>query len=195
MVRDAVVPHCRRKGYLLPVLIGMLVFAILTVGKHFLNQIDLYFYNTYNGPEARVAADAKSSNLLVCRFKIEPLELVCGDKEYEFKEAWLEAAYEPRHYLVWFSFRRRADWSYLCVRPTTPWFNEDFSYRVVPEYKRGFDLSGLGSKGESFTQSGNDLYFQKVPTDLKELDLVVSVHTYEKGKDIVVGKSHLKRID
>lgn len=174
---------------------GIIGFSILTAGKHFLNEIELAFYDAYNSPQARCAADAESKNLLVCRFKIEPTKLVCEDKVYEFQEAWLEAAYEPSHFLVWFPHRRRAEWSYLCIRPTTHWFNNDFSYEVRPEYKERFELSGLGSKGVHFTQSGNDLYFQKVPTELKELDLVVSVYTYGKGKDFVVGKSRLSKID
>jgi hypothetical protein len=185
-----------RRRVRIALLIGLLAFAfVLTAAKHFFNELDGAFYDAYYGPKARTAVDANSNKDLVSRFKFEPAKLVREDKTYEFNEAWLEAAYEPVHHFVWFSYRRRADWNYLCIRPTTSWHQGDFTFRVAPKFAERFEIAGRGSKGGSFTQSGNDLYYQKVPTDLKELDLIVSVETYGKGKDLVVGTSHLTRVD
>lgn len=169
----------------------LLVFVIATAGKYVLNKIELAFYDTYNSPQSRSSASAKEQGVWVADFKIEPLKLASEDKMYEFQEAWLEAAYEPSNFLVWVPRRRRAKWNYLCVRPKTHWFQETFSFEVTPEFENEFEVGGLGKGGVNFTLSGNDLYFQKVPTDLRKLKLKVSVYTYGKGRDITLGTARL----
>jgi hypothetical protein len=119
------------------------------------------------------------------------MRLASEDKTYEFQEAWLEAAYKPSNFLVWVARRKRAKWNYLCVRPKTHWFQESFSFEVTPEFVNGFEVRGPGKRGVVFTLSGNDLYFQKVPTDLRELKLRVSVYTYGKGRDMTLGTARL----
>lgn len=170
---------------------GLLVFVLATAGKHVLNQIAIRFYDIYNSPQSRSSASAREQGVWVADFRIEPMKLASGDKTYEFQEAWLEAAYEPSNFLVWVSRRRRAKWNYLCVRPKTGWFQETFSFSLTPEFQNEFEVGGLGKRGVDFTLSGNDLYFQKVPTNLQELKLRVSVYTYGKGRDITLGTARL----
>jgi hypothetical protein len=136
---------------------------------------------------------AKQQGIFIAEFKIEPTKLVCENRTYEFQEAWLEAAYEPTSFLVWFSYSKRASWNYLCIRPTSDWFHDTWSFSLTPEYKNVFEITGLGRNGVHFTQSGNDLYFQKVPRDLQELKIKVSVYMYGKGKDITMGSVQLTR--
>jgi hypothetical protein len=182
---------CRR----LWLVLGLLGFAVLTAGKWLFNAVETGLYDAYNAPAARTAGDAETQGMLVARFRIDPPRLAGGDKVYEFEAAWLQAADVPVHRLVWFSYRTRADWCYLCVRPRTKWFQDDFSFNPAPEYQEPFEVTGLGQKGIRWVQSGNDLYFQKVPLDLRELDIRVFVFTYGKGKDFEVGRAHLTRID
>src|SRR5690348_16778519 len=122
----------RRGRWPLWLFLGLLCLALATAGKWLLNGLDAAFYDAYNGPETRTAGDAAARGLLVARFRIEPARVEGGGKVYEFEEAWLEAAYEPDHLLVWFPHRKPAGWCYLCVRPRTEWFHGDFSYNPAP---------------------------------------------------------------
>jgi hypothetical protein len=176
-------------------ILAVLGFALATGCKWLFNDLEASFFDQYNGPEARTADDAAAQGLLVARFRIEPARLEGGGKVYEFDEAWLEAADVPGHRLVWLPDQRRADWCYLCVRPKTGWFQETFSFNPAPEYPAPFQVGGPGRGGLRWTQSGNDLYFQKVPTDLRELDIRVVADTYGAGKDLVVGTAHMTRAD
>jgi hypothetical protein len=169
----------------------LLVFVLATAGKHVFNQIEFSFYNLYNSPESRSSASAKEQGVWLADFKVEPTKLAREDKTYEFQEAWLEAAYEPSNFLVWFSWSKRAKWNYLCVRPKTHWFQESFSFELTPQFEKKFMVTGLGKNGVGFTLSGNDLYFQKVPTDLRKLGINVSVYIYGNGKDISLGTARL----
>jgi hypothetical protein len=196
--RSVVDPRSRRKWPILTIVAGVvggLVLVAQGAAMRLGNEFEMRTFDTYNHPVGSSAADAKARDALVCRFKIEPVELVRDDKKFEFGEAWLESVQEPRQNLV-FMWRQRANWSYLCVRPKTEWHQGDFRYKVTPEHNPGFRIVGLGMRGSGagFWQD-NEVYFQKVPTDLKEFDLVVSFETYGKGKEIVVGKSHATRID
>jgi hypothetical protein len=178
-----------RKGLWL--MIVCLVFVLATVAKHAINEFDISMYDAYNGPYSSSVASAKHHGILFDEFQIVPVKVDCQDKTYEFNEAWLEAAYEPSSFLIWFPTRKRARWNYLCVRPTSDWFHDTYSFSLTPEYKNNFEITGLGRKGAVFTLLGNDLYFQKVPRDLRELKIKVSVETYGKGKNFVIGTVQL----
>ena len=172
-----------------------LALCLVSLGKNALNDFEVSWYDTYNHPHTASSAAARRAGLWVADFRIEPKTVTAEGKSYEFAEAWLEAAYEPHFDLVWSSSTRRAGWSYLCIRPKTAWHQEEFLYTVTPQDAKLFDLPGLGSKGRNFTQSGNDYYFQKVPTDLAALKLTVSTYGKGEGKDILVGTATLTRVE
>jgi hypothetical protein len=173
--------------------LALLLFVVATLAKHAYNELCRGLYRAYNQPNARSVGSAKQQGILVADFGIEPMKLVGEGKTYEFGEAWLEAAYEPRTLLVWLSYDKRASWSYLCVRPKSDWFHDTYSFSLTPEYKRDMKIASFTSDQTAFTQSGNDLYFQRVPTDLTELTIKVSVDFYGKREDVILGSVRLTR--
>jgi hypothetical protein len=48
------------------------LFALATVGKHFLNELNDAMYAQYNGPRSVSIEDARSKGLLLSAYKIEP---------------------------------------------------------------------------------------------------------------------------
>jgi hypothetical protein len=156
-------------------------------------------YAIYNRPKSDSVSDAQSKGLLLASFTIEPWQLSNEGYQYKFGEAWLETAYRPRHFLVWYSYQQKADWNYLCIRPATHWYQGNYSYDLTPQYDPPFHLEGFGvrTRGMVLT-AGNlspDLLFQQVPSDLKEFTVTVSVETYGKGKDVTVGTARFKAVD
>src|SRR4051794_33924305 len=93
-------------------LVGLGVLVLLTVGKHFLNEFGLAFFDAYHGPHTSTAAEAKAKGVWVADFRFDPNVLTAEGKMFEFGEAWLEAVSVPRHTLVWFTSAERAGWSY-----------------------------------------------------------------------------------
>jgi hypothetical protein len=170
------------------------LFVLATVVKYFGNEFDMAYHDAYDMPWSGSSENAKKQGKWIANCKIDPMKLSCEGKTYEFEEAWLEAAYEPYDFLIWFSGTKRADWNYFCLRPKTSLVQGGFHYEIKPEFPRDFNLSGVGSKGRGFTYwgvDGHDLCFQKVPTDLRSLKLSVSVDTYGKGKDTKLGTVQL----
>ena len=177
--------RCNKKYIWL--LCGCLLSVLATAGKHVINQIGLAFNDTYNSPESRSFVGAKEQGIWLADLKSEPVELASENITFEFQEAWLEAAYEPSNFLIWFPGRKRAKWNYLCVRPKTLWFQDSFQFVLVPQFDREFVVTGRGRNGADFTLSGDDLYFQKVPTDLQRFKIKVSIFTYGNAKDFTLG--------
>jgi hypothetical protein len=79
------------------------------------------------------------------------------------------------------------------VRPKSDWFHDSHSFSLTPEYKRDMKIAGLTSDETAFIQSGDDLYFQRVPTDLTELAIKVSVNYYGKREVVILGSVRLTR--
>jgi len=104
--------------------LALLLFVLASLAKYAYNELCWGLYRAYNRPHSRSVGSAKQQGILVTEFEIEPMKLVGEGKTYEFGEAWLEAAYEPRTFLVWLSYGKRASWSYLCVRPKSDWFQD-----------------------------------------------------------------------
>jgi hypothetical protein len=92
-------------------LIVCLVVVLATVAKHAINEFDISMYDAYNGPYSSSVVSAKHHGILVDDFQIVPMKVDCQDKTYEFNEAWLEAAYEPSSFLIWFPCRTTASWN------------------------------------------------------------------------------------
>lgn len=177
----------------------VVLFILATLGKHFLNELDDGLYAQYNGPRSISVEDARSKGILLFAYKIEPTQLTNDGYQYTLDQAWTETAYRPCHFLIWFSYSQKADWSYLCIRPTTHWFQMDFIYNLEPDFDPPFHLEGFGVKRHSMAStSGNDspeLHFQQVPNDLKEFTATVSVYTYGEGKDVIVGTARFTAME
>ncbi len=170
--------------------LALLLLVSATLVKHAYNELCWRLYRAYDQPSARSVSSAKQQGVLVAEFEIEPMKLFGEGKTYEFVEAWMEASYEPRTFLVWLSYDKRANWSYLCVRPKSDWFHDSYSVSLTTEYK--WDVKVTGDKA-ALTQSGNDLFFQRVPTDLIEVVIKVSVNYYGKRGNGILGSVRLTR--
>jgi hypothetical protein len=181
------------------VLAVAVLFILATVGKHVLNELNDGLYAQYNGPQSISVEDARNKGLLLSVYKIEPAKLANEGYQYTVDQAWTETAYRPCHFLIWFSYSQKADWSYLCIRPSTHWYQENFIYNLQPDFDPPFELEGFGVKNHGMAStSGNDspeLHYQQVPNDLKEFTATVSVYTYGKGKDVTVGTARFTAIE
>ncbi len=175
--------------------LAVMIFVLATLAKHEYNDMHMELYDAYNRPQSMSLDSARQQGTLVAEFDIEPTKLVAEGKTYEFGEAWLEAAYEPRNCIVWLSYDKRARWSYLCVRPRSEWFHETYSFCLTPEYKTEVKIAGRNNDA-GFTQLGNDprgVYFQRVPTNLPGLKIEVSAYNYDKDEDVILGSVQLTR--
>jgi hypothetical protein len=165
------------------------VVVLLATGiKYFINDVGDAFYKAYHRPESISVDDAKRQGILVTRFKIEPSVLSKDGYSYDIGEAWLEAGYRPRHLLIRISYYELADWSSLCIRPRTHWYQNTYSYSL----RVNIQGSGLA---QTAGNSSPELHFERIPNGLKEFWGTVSVETYGKGMDVTVGTARFTASD
>ena len=167
--------------------IAAAILALATLGKQFSNDWHSY---THKGPE-RGLLEAKIKGLYVATFRIDPPKLTREEVTFDFGEAWVEAKFEQRDFLVWFSDVKRADWDYFCLRPKTSCFQNGVFISRTPEFIPPIVCEGLG-KLDFFSERG-DLHFQSVPTDLQRLRITVTANLQPSGRTITVGTAELTR--
>ena len=166
---------------------ALAILILATLGKQFSN--DWYSY-THKGP-ARGLEDAKSKGLFITKFRIDPPTLKFEDKNFDLGEAWVEARYEQRDVLVWYSYMGRADWDFFCLRPKTDCFQGDISITLTPEFSPPV-VSDVTGELNYFSQTG-DFWYQRVPTDLQRVKVTVTAKFYKTGKNIAFGTAELTR--
>jgi hypothetical protein len=172
--------------------------ALATLIKHLINTVNESLDEFYRSPRSNSVASAREQGILVATFQTDPVKLTADGKTFEFDEAWLEAGYALSHRLVWFSYDRRLDWNWLCVRPKTHWYQNTFSYGVSPEYPYALpeDRSpGVIRDWVLMGGGGNNQYCQKVPLDLRELKLTAGFSVYGADKGRPMGTVRLTTED
>jgi hypothetical protein len=97
--------------------------SLATWAKTAMNDFSFRYWHAYSRPDwsahAMSPQNAKQQGLWVADMIIEPKIINANGKTFEFKEAWLQAAYYPNSHFVWFNYSKRTAWDYLCVRTQT----------------------------------------------------------------------------
>jgi hypothetical protein len=67
-------------------------------------------------PMDPTSADARRHQSWICDVAVEPKDVADKEARVPILEAWLEAATEENPFLVWFPYRKRLDYNFLCFR-------------------------------------------------------------------------------
>jgi hypothetical protein len=87
------------------------------------------------------AEEAKQRGTWVCNLAVTPARVTWQGHDIAFKEAWVEEAAAPDHFLVWPQYYRRIGWKYLCF--TLAEGQELFSNPASPHFRLEGEQSGF----------------------------------------------------
>jgi hypothetical protein len=171
----------------------LLLLCLATLIKRVLNSIDEDLHDFYDGPVTQSVEDARKKGRLAATFEINPKKFEAMGKVYEIEEAWLEAAYRPSYWLVWFPDDQRRSFNYLCVRTKEPPRESPFAIYLSARHAKELYIpepTGIGGTGFR----GHDPYYQqRVPLDLNELKQNVTFVRYDINKQEIVKTAQLTR--
>ena len=168
-------------------IVAFVVIALATLGKQTAN--DWYSY-THKGP-ARGILEAKEKGLFLSKFRIDPPMLKHEDMTFEFGQAWVEARYEPRGALIWYTEMRRTEWDYFCLDQRTSSYQKGVSITLIPEFHPPYHMESIGEL--NFFSEGGNLWYQAVSRELQRVKVTVTATFYDNRKTITVGTAELIR--
>ncbi|MCI0379801.1 MAG: hypothetical protein L0215_19650 [Gemmataceae bacterium] len=99
------------------VLVFLALFVLATAVKAYIFNFRITKPNDppYS-PLTHSSAESKKRGIWICDVAIEPQTINMGQREFQLREAWIEASYDEDFHLDWFTKRERKDWNWLCVR-------------------------------------------------------------------------------
>jgi hypothetical protein len=127
--------------------------AMVTVFRGIFQGI---FYSPKNGPYPMdwTSADARRHQCWIRDVEVQQKALEGGKRKVPIEEAWIEAATEEAHFLVWFPYQKRLDLNFLCF--SIPISNNAGYTFTLDGHNEDFAVLGTSDKFIYYARSEND---------------------------------------